>query len=190
MTESKQTTARTKAGGWIKPTQLERSAVSGRPFCRWCQGEVAKGRRTFCSDTCVHEWKLRTNPGYLRDKVFERDKGVCAQCGKDTIALRRDMRKLDYAARRHFLKQCGTCAKAAANRSGTPITSCPSPKAAASAIFRTCAHFACCVIARRRQRYESGCRKLYFLNNRSNASRASLAFRGGGVFRLGTGGLE
>ena len=96
--------ARTKAGGWIKPTQLERSAVSGRPFCRWCQGEVAKGRRTFCSDTCVHQWKLRTNPAYLRDKVFERDKGVCAQCGKDTIALRRDMRKLDYAARRHFLK--------------------------------------------------------------------------------------
>jgi len=103
MTESTKL-ARTKAGGWIKPTQLERSAVSGRPFCRWCQGEVAKGRRTFCSDTCVHQWKLRTNPAYLRDKVFERDKGVCAQCGKDTIALRRDMRKLDYSARRHFLK--------------------------------------------------------------------------------------
>ena len=31
---------------------------------------------------------------------------------------------------------------------------------------------------------------IYFLNNRSNASRASLAFRGGGVLRLVTGGLE
>ncbi len=55
----------------------------------------------------MYEWKLRTDPGYLRDKVFERDKGVCAQCGVDTTTLRRDMRKLDYAARRQFLKQWG-----------------------------------------------------------------------------------
>ena len=53
----------------------------------------------------MHEWKLRTDPGYLRDKVFERDRGVCAQCGVDTPALRRDMRKLDYAARRQFLRK-------------------------------------------------------------------------------------
>jgi len=52
----------------------------------------------------VHEWKLRTNPGYLREHVFARDKGVCAHCGVNTIALRRDMRKLDFAARRRFLK--------------------------------------------------------------------------------------
>jgi hypothetical protein len=66
---------------------------------------AAKRRRTFCSDDCVHAWKLRTDPAYLREKVLERDKGVCAQCGVDTVALRRDMRKLDYAARRQFLKQ-------------------------------------------------------------------------------------
>jgi 5-methylcytosine-specific restriction endonuclease McrA len=48
---------------------------------------------------------LRTDPGYLREKVFERDKGVCAHCGIDTVKLRRDMRKLDYAARREFLKK-------------------------------------------------------------------------------------
>jgi 5-methylcytosine-specific restriction endonuclease McrA len=65
----------------------------------------AKRRRTFCSDDCVYAWKLRTDPAYLREKVFERDKGVCAQCQVDTVALRRDMRKLDYAARRQFLKQ-------------------------------------------------------------------------------------
>lgn len=53
----------------------------------------------------MHEWKLRTDPGYLRDQVFARDKGVCAACGIDTIALRRDMKKLDYAARRKFLKE-------------------------------------------------------------------------------------
>ena len=94
---------RTKKGGWIKPDQIERSA-SGRPLCRWCRVEVPKGRRTFCSEACVGEWRLRTDPGYLREKVFDRDRGVCAACGVDTIALRRDMRRLDYATRRQFLK--------------------------------------------------------------------------------------
>ena len=96
-------TPRTKQGGWVKASSLTRGA-SGRPLCRWCTTEVPKGRRTFCTDACVHAWKLRTNPGYLREKVFARDRGVCAECGADTVALRRDMRKLDYAARRQFLK--------------------------------------------------------------------------------------
>jgi 5-methylcytosine-specific restriction protein A len=96
--------ARTKAGGWIAPSAIERGPA-GRPLCRWCKSEVPKGRRTFCSEICVHEWKLRTDPGYLRDQVFARDHGVCAKCGADTVALRRDMRKLDFAARRQFLKR-------------------------------------------------------------------------------------
>ena len=95
--------ARRKNGGWIEPAKLERGPA-GRALCRWCRVEVPKGRRTFCSETCVHEWKLRTDPGYLREKVLARDRGVCAECGTDTIALRRDLRKLDYAARRQFLK--------------------------------------------------------------------------------------
>ena len=83
---------------------LERGP-GGRALCRWCRSEVPKGRRTFCADTCVHEWKLRTDPGYLREHVFARDRGVCAACGVDTVALRRDMRKLDFAARRQFLRK-------------------------------------------------------------------------------------
>jgi 5-methylcytosine-specific restriction protein A len=97
---------RTKAGGWAKPAEIERGA-DGRALCRWCNNEVPKGRRTFCGDSCIHEWKLRTDPGYLRDKVFDRDKGVCATCGTDTKTLRSDMRKLDYSARRQFLKKWG-----------------------------------------------------------------------------------
>ena len=53
----------------------------------------------------MHEWKLRTDPGYLREQVFARDRGVCAKCGVDTVALQRDKRRLDYAARRQFLKR-------------------------------------------------------------------------------------
>jgi 5-methylcytosine-specific restriction endonuclease McrA len=97
---------RTKAGGWIGPSEIRRNAA-GDALCRWCGGAVPRRRRTFCSEECVHQWKLRTDPGYLREKVFERDRGVCAQCGTNTTALRRDMRKLDYAARRSFLKNWG-----------------------------------------------------------------------------------
>jgi len=97
---------RRKQGGWVKPAEIERGA-SGRPLCRWCRAEVPGRRRTFCSDTCVHEWKLRTDSGYLREKVFARDKGICAECGVDTTGIRRDVRKLDYAARRRFFKEWG-----------------------------------------------------------------------------------
>jgi 5-methylcytosine-specific restriction enzyme A len=75
--------------------------------CRWCGQDVPKGRFTFCGNACVEEWKLRTDPGYLREKVFERDRGVCAMCGVDTEALRKNKRKLDYAARRRFEKEWG-----------------------------------------------------------------------------------
>jgi len=91
-------TRRTQPGGWTDRR---------RQPCRWCQGAVPKGRFTFCSAACVHEWRLRTDPGYLREQVFLRDRGVCAQCGVDTEALRKDKRKLDFCARRQFEKDWG-----------------------------------------------------------------------------------
>ena len=93
-------TRRTQPGGW--------AADRRRGLCRRCGAEVPKGRLTFCSDACVHEWKLRTTPGYLRAQVFARDHGVCAQCGIDTEVLRKDKRKLDYRARRQFEKDWGS----------------------------------------------------------------------------------
>jgi len=93
-------------GGWVRASEVKRGA-SGRPLCRWCRAETPLRRRTFCSDACVHEWKLRTDPGYLREQVLKRDAGICAQCRVDTVALRRDMRRLDFAARRKFLKEWG-----------------------------------------------------------------------------------
>lgn len=72
-------------GGWADPAALAKGP-NGRNLCRWCNLEVPRGRQTFCSDWCVHEWKLRTDPGYLREKVLERDRGVCAGCGADCLA--------------------------------------------------------------------------------------------------------
>lgn len=55
----------------------------------------------------MHQWKLRTDTGYLREQVFARDGGVCALCGIDTEALRRNKRKLDYAERKRFETEWG-----------------------------------------------------------------------------------
>jgi 5-methylcytosine-specific restriction enzyme A len=102
----RQSTSRTSQGGWVDRRSLPKGA-HGRNLCRWCRNETPRGRFTFCSETCVHEWKLRTDPGYLRDQVFRRDRGICAACGVDTEALRKHKRKLDYAARRKFEKDWG-----------------------------------------------------------------------------------
>ena len=90
--------ARAMPGGWVDPATLPKGP-NGRNLCRWCNLEVPKGRLTFCSGWCVEEWRLRSNPGYLREKVYERDKGVCVRCGVDCEAAWRHLKKLRGAAR-------------------------------------------------------------------------------------------
>jgi 5-methylcytosine-specific restriction endonuclease McrA len=41
----------------------------------------------------VHEWRLRTDPGYVRDRVFARDRGLCQLCGTDVGAAQRRWRR-------------------------------------------------------------------------------------------------
>lgn len=81
------------SAGWINPNELPKGP-NGRALCRWCGKEVPKGRRTFCSNDCVHEHKLRTSASYLREHVFQRDKGVCAVCGVDCDKIERVFRSL------------------------------------------------------------------------------------------------
>jgi 5-methylcytosine-specific restriction protein A len=78
---------RTLQGGHVSRKSLPKGP-NGLPLCRWCELEIiAKRRRTFCSNYCVHQWRLRTDPGYLRDQVFARDRGICAICRTDTVAV-------------------------------------------------------------------------------------------------------
>lgn len=86
-----------KSAGWVCPRTLPKGP-HGRALCRVCQEEVPKGRRSFCSDACVHHHKLRTQPQYVRDCLFRRDRGVCAICGTDTVVLeQRWARKVNKA---------------------------------------------------------------------------------------------
>ena len=63
---------------------------NGRPLCRVCGQEVAKGRRTFCAQACANRYLLETDGAALRRLVFERDKGVCSICELDCDALYRE----------------------------------------------------------------------------------------------------
>ncbi len=62
---------------------------------------------TFCSAWCVEEWRLRSDPGYIREKVLERDRGVCASCGVDCLQAERQLKRLRGAARLKALLEWG-----------------------------------------------------------------------------------
>jgi 5-methylcytosine-specific restriction protein A len=94
-------------GGRLSPAALGRGP-NGLPLCRWCDLEImAKRRRTFCSDYCVDQWRLRTDPGYVRDRVFARDGGVCADCGADTVRIFAALKRARGKAREEGLRFYG-----------------------------------------------------------------------------------
>lgn len=68
------------AAGRVDPAELPRG-LEGRCLCRHCGLEVPKRRRTFCGEVCVEQWRLKTDPTFVRSRVWKRDKGRCAGCG-------------------------------------------------------------------------------------------------------------
>ena len=85
-----------------------RRGPNGLPLCRWCDLEIlAKRRRTFCSDFCVHQWRLRSDPGYLRDQVFARDQGRCAVCDANTVAIFSALKRARSTAQQEGLRMYG-----------------------------------------------------------------------------------
>lgn len=82
--------------GFVAISKMPRGP-RGFPLCRKCGAECRTARNTFCSGECVHEWKLRTQPGYAATHVLERDAGVCALCRLDTLAVLRELKALRTA---------------------------------------------------------------------------------------------
>lgn len=74
------------ADQWGKPDLND----AGEPVCRWCRGSVKSPRRTFCGDACVHEWKIRSSPWYVRQQIKKRDKGICQLCGFNVVKAHRE----------------------------------------------------------------------------------------------------
>lgn len=95
-------TQRCMPGGSVPRASLPKGE-SGRALCRWCALEVPRGRFTFCSEWCVHEWRLRTDTGYVRQLVLRRDKGICSHCGINTISTFLRLRKARGSRRNEML---------------------------------------------------------------------------------------
>jgi len=74
-------------------------------FCG-CGREVVKPSLNWFSYACVSAWKLINDPGTIRRAVMNRDHGVCALCGVDTVARAREIRDwrpvFSWLTRRHF----------------------------------------------------------------------------------------
>ncbi|USN15529.1 HNH nuclease [Brevundimonas phage vB_BpoS-Kikimora] len=67
------------------------SKITRQPpgHCRWCGVKIFKVdgvtlnlRRSWCGQTCVNQYLLRSDPKVMRQHVFLRDEGKCAKCGK------------------------------------------------------------------------------------------------------------
>lgn len=88
---------------------------NGERLCYNCGGPLPKGRRFNCCHQCSEEWVAKTTPSYMRRLLLDRDKGICAICGTDCEALRKeydaiDKRKLGATysqARTDFLRAHG-----------------------------------------------------------------------------------
>jgi 5-methylcytosine-specific restriction endonuclease McrA len=65
---------------------------------------VSPPKLTFCGPECVHEYLLRSDPRYLRQKVFERDRGVCSVCKLDTMQIQRELSDVPYGPERNARK--------------------------------------------------------------------------------------
>ena len=76
--------------GYRAKSELARGP-NGRVLCRECGVECKSSRQTFCSDACIHAWKLTTNRTYQAEHLFKRDRGICALCGMDCVAVRRNL---------------------------------------------------------------------------------------------------
>lgn len=87
---------------------------TGKPLCRWCSSPVPKGRKSWCSQACVDDALIRTQPSYARAAVKARDKGVCADCGRDTTKIKNQLRNIGTLARNGLISYDRTTARAAA----------------------------------------------------------------------------
>ncbi len=67
--------------------------------CTWCGGKITNGMIRWCSDECRTEGYLRGDANAIRRAAMRRDKGVCASCGNDTLAMQHRLISLPYSER-------------------------------------------------------------------------------------------
>lgn len=106
----------------LKAPRIGSIPYHGKGVCRHCRQAVPKGRKTWCSQTCVDAALVRKgDPNVVRRLLKERDREVCALCGLDCAQAQRVLDSLsrgywsrradDFVAATHFLVTLWTGAK-------------------------------------------------------------------------------
>lgn len=72
----------------------------GEPVCARCCAPLVGRRRRWCSEACCEAATVRCNPGMARQAVYQRDRGICQRCGRDTKAARRALDRVRRDAER------------------------------------------------------------------------------------------
>lgn len=70
----------------IRSNSRQKRGADGKKLCKVCESALPPRRSSYCGDECA----LRNNPGWIRQHVYRRDKGVCALCHLDTKTLPRE----------------------------------------------------------------------------------------------------
>ncbi len=73
--------------------EVKRDA-DGKKLCLYCGRRLPKFKHRWCCHDHFRRGRLACSPGYMRAAVCQRDKGVCARCGRDTENLLLELRAL------------------------------------------------------------------------------------------------
>lgn len=70
----------------------------GKCVCRFCDQIITAPRRSsYCNDACAENFAVRYFPAIARDRVFQRDHGICATCGLNTTTIEAFMGEIHWS---------------------------------------------------------------------------------------------
>jgi hypothetical protein len=69
------------------PSKPESYLNPQKGICKWCGKNIYRApdvinKRAFWHKSCLFEYKMIFWPNFTRTRVYMRDKGLCANCGK------------------------------------------------------------------------------------------------------------
>jgi hypothetical protein len=76
----------------LPPVRIDRY---GYYLCRLCKKPCPSGERQWCSEECLRTYLTISDGNYVRAKLFERDRGVCALCGVDAARMDAALARLE-----------------------------------------------------------------------------------------------
>ncbi len=80
-----------------------RTALKRNPGeCTWCCGAVKRKRGRWCSQVCRDQGYIHCHPQTAKFHVEDRDNGICASCGLDTLKLQERVERLEEKARGYY----------------------------------------------------------------------------------------